>query len=220
MCVSDGKAARMGGQTRRLRCLSLRTWVALVCCAWLVVFSRTGLAQAQVDAASAAGRRCRSRCSSVRARTSASTPAIWRRSAARQGGAEAHQRGRRHPAPAASSCRSSTTSATPQQTVANVKAGARRPAHRRHDRPGQLDRAKAAFDALGTDIGASGIPFLSDITVNSIFEKHAQRLHDAGLAGRRAPAGDGRSSSRRATSGGRPSSASRTRCSARVSATG
>lgn len=33
--------------------------------------------------------------------------------------------------------------------------------------------AKETFDALGSDIDASGIPFLSDITVNSIFEKHA-----------------------------------------------
>jgi ABC-type branched-subunit amino acid transport system substrate-binding protein len=30
-------------------------------------------------------------------------------------------------------------------------------------------RAKATFDVLGGDIGASGIPFLSDITVNSVF---------------------------------------------------
>jgi hypothetical protein len=35
----------------------------------------------------------------------------------------------------------------------------------------QTARAKAVFDAVGRDIGASGVPFLSDITVNSIFEK-------------------------------------------------
>jgi hypothetical protein len=35
----------------------------------------------------------------------------------------------------------------------------------------QTARAKAVFDAVGADIGASGVPFLSDITVNSIFEK-------------------------------------------------
>jgi hypothetical protein len=35
----------------------------------------------------------------------------------------------------------------------------------------QATRAKAVFDAAGSDIGASGVPFLSDITVNSIFEK-------------------------------------------------
>src|SRR5262245_13729699 len=35
----------------------------------------------------------------------------------------------------------------------------------------QTTRASAVFDAVGSDIGASGIPFLSDITVNSIFEK-------------------------------------------------
>ena len=35
----------------------------------------------------------------------------------------------------------------------------------------QSNRAKAVFEAVGEEIGASGIPFLSDITVNSIFEK-------------------------------------------------
>jgi ABC-type branched-subunit amino acid transport system substrate-binding protein len=35
----------------------------------------------------------------------------------------------------------------------------------------QTTRAKAIFDAVGSDIGASGIPFLSDISVNSIYEK-------------------------------------------------
>lgn len=35
----------------------------------------------------------------------------------------------------------------------------------------QTARAKAVFDAVGSDIGASGIPFLSDISINSIFEK-------------------------------------------------
>jgi hypothetical protein len=33
-------------------------------------------------------------------------------------------------------------------------------------------RAKATFDALGHDIAASGIPFLSDISLNSIFADH------------------------------------------------
>ncbi len=33
-------------------------------------------------------------------------------------------------------------------------------------------RAKAVFDALGKDIGASGIPFLSEISVSSIFERY------------------------------------------------
>ncbi|MDX2204087.1 MAG: ABC transporter substrate-binding protein [Hyphomicrobiaceae bacterium] len=36
----------------------------------------------------------------------------------------------------------------------------------------QTARAKAVFDAVGADIAASGIPFLSDIGVGSIFEKH------------------------------------------------
>jgi Periplasmic binding protein len=35
----------------------------------------------------------------------------------------------------------------------------------------QTARAKTVFDAVGSDIGASGVPFLSDITVNSVFEK-------------------------------------------------
>ena len=33
-------------------------------------------------------------------------------------------------------------------------------------------RAKATFDALGREISASGIPFLSDISLNSIFADH------------------------------------------------
>ena len=33
-------------------------------------------------------------------------------------------------------------------------------------------RAKATFDALGGEIGATGIPFLSDISLNSIFADH------------------------------------------------
>lgn len=33
-------------------------------------------------------------------------------------------------------------------------------------------RAKAVFDALGSEIAKSGIPFLSDISVSSIFERH------------------------------------------------
>ena len=37
----------------------------------------------------------------------------------------------------------------------------------------QTNRAQAVFNAVGTEIGASGIPFLSDITVNSIYGKHA-----------------------------------------------
>ncbi|HWB47056.1 MAG TPA: ABC transporter substrate-binding protein [Hyphomicrobiaceae bacterium] len=36
----------------------------------------------------------------------------------------------------------------------------------------QTARGQAVFDALGPDIGASRIPFLSDITVNSVFEKY------------------------------------------------
>jgi hypothetical protein len=35
----------------------------------------------------------------------------------------------------------------------------------------QTARAQKVFDALGSNIAASGVPFLSDITVNSIFEK-------------------------------------------------
>ena len=35
------------------------------------------------------------------------------------------------------------------------------------------DGATPPFNALDADIGAEAIPFLSDISVNSIFEKHA-----------------------------------------------
>lgn len=34
-------------------------------------------------------------------------------------------------------------------------------------------RAKAVFDAAGREIGESGIPFLSDIAINSIYDRHA-----------------------------------------------
>ena len=74
---------------------------------------------------------------------------------------------------AGSSSRSSTTSGRRTRTIANVKEALANPQYRGHDRPVRHDRAKAAFDAVGSDIGASGIPFLSDITVNSIFEKQA-----------------------------------------------
>ena len=59
----------------------------------------------------------------------------------------------------------------PEQTIANVKQALTNPHTVAMIGLSGTDRAKAAFDAIGSDIGASGIPFLSDITVNSIFEK-------------------------------------------------
>ena len=81
-------------------------------------------------------------------------------------------------------------------------------------------RAKAAFDSLAREINDTRIPFLSDISINSLFAKYPQRLHDAPLAGRRAPAGAHpvRAASRELRR--RPSSASRTICSAPRSPTG
>ena len=61
----------------------------------------------------------------------------------------------------------------PARTVANVKQALANPNTVAMVGLSSTDRAKAAFDAVGSEIGASGIPFLSDITVNSIFEKQA-----------------------------------------------
>ena len=59
----------------------------------------------------------------------------------------------------------------PEQTIANVRAALANPQTVGMIGLSQTARAKATFDALGTEIGASGIPFLSDITLNSIFAK-------------------------------------------------
>jgi ABC-type branched-subunit amino acid transport system substrate-binding protein len=60
----------------------------------------------------------------------------------------------------------------PQRTIANVKKALADPQTVAMIGLSNTARAKAAFDALGSDITASGVPFLSDIAVNSIFEKH------------------------------------------------
>lgn len=57
------------------------------------------------------------------------------------------------------------------QAIANVRAALANPQTVGLIGLSQTARAKATFDAVGAEIGASGIPFLSDITVNSIFEK-------------------------------------------------
>jgi hypothetical protein len=59
------------------------------------------------------------------------------------------------------------------RTIANVKQALANPSTVAMVGLAATDRAKPAFDALGSEIGASGIPFLSDISVNSIFEKQA-----------------------------------------------
>jgi substrate-binding family protein len=61
----------------------------------------------------------------------------------------------------------------PERTVANVREALANPNTVAMIGLSNSARAKKAFDELGSDIGASGIPFLSDITVNSIFAKHA-----------------------------------------------
>jgi hypothetical protein len=60
-----------------------------------------------------------------------------------------------------------------QRTIANVREALANPNTVAMIGLSNSAFAKDAFDALGSDIGASGIPFLSDIAVNSIFEKHA-----------------------------------------------
>lgn len=58
-----------------------------------------------------------------------------------------------------------------ERTIANVREALANPHTVAMVGLSTTDRAKATFDALGGDIRASGIPFLSDITVSSIFEK-------------------------------------------------
>ncbi len=57
------------------------------------------------------------------------------------------------------------------RAIANVKQALANPNTVAMIGLSQTARAKAVLDAAGSDIGSSGIPFLSDITVNSIFEK-------------------------------------------------
>jgi hypothetical protein len=58
-----------------------------------------------------------------------------------------------------------------RRAIANVKQALANPNIVAMIGLSQSTRAKAVFDVVGSAIGASGIPFLSDITVNSIFEK-------------------------------------------------
>jgi hypothetical protein len=62
--------------------------------------------------------------------------------------------------------------ANSQRTTANVKQALANPSTIAMLGLANSARAKDAFDAVGREIGASGIPFLSEITVNRIFEKH------------------------------------------------
>ena len=57
----------------------------------------------------------------------------------------------------------------PQQTVANVRSAVEDPRTIALVGLSNADRAKAAFDAVGGDIKNSQIPFVSDLSVNSIF---------------------------------------------------
>lgn len=59
------------------------------------------------------------------------------------------------------------------QTTANLKASLTDPATLAVIGLTNSNRAKVAFDALGADIDRDGVPFISDISVNSIFAKHA-----------------------------------------------
>jgi ABC-type branched-subunit amino acid transport system substrate-binding protein len=61
----------------------------------------------------------------------------------------------------------------PERAVANARQALANPYTVAMIGLAHSGRAKAVFDAVGSDIGASGILFLSDITVNEIFGKHA-----------------------------------------------
>jgi hypothetical protein len=61
----------------------------------------------------------------------------------------------------------------PERTIANVKKALANPHTVAMIGISATDRAKETFNALGGEIGASGIPFLSDISLNGIFEKQA-----------------------------------------------
>jgi Periplasmic binding protein len=64
----------------------------------------------------------------------------------------------------------------PERAISNVKQALANPNTVAMVGLSSSTRAKAVFEAVGGDIGASGIPFLSDISVNSIFEKQANVL--------------------------------------------
>ncbi|HZA00803.1 MAG TPA: ABC transporter substrate-binding protein [Hyphomicrobiaceae bacterium] len=61
----------------------------------------------------------------------------------------------------------------PERTIANVKKALAIPQTVAMIGLSATDRAEKTFNALGGEIGASGIPFLSDISLNGIFEKQA-----------------------------------------------
>jgi len=63
--------------------------------------------------------------------------------------------------------------ADPKQTIANVRSALADPQMLAMIGITNSNRAKAVFDMLGKDIGASGIPFVSDVSVNSLFASYA-----------------------------------------------
>jgi ABC-type branched-subunit amino acid transport system substrate-binding protein len=60
-----------------------------------------------------------------------------------------------------------------ERTIANLKEALKNPNTIAMIGLANSNLANAAFDAVGGAIGESGIPFLSDISVNNVFEKHA-----------------------------------------------
>jgi len=60
-----------------------------------------------------------------------------------------------------------------ERTIANMKEALKNPNTIAMIGISNSNVANATFDALGAAIGESGIPFLSDIGVNNVFEKHA-----------------------------------------------
>lgn len=60
-----------------------------------------------------------------------------------------------------------------ERTIANMKEALKNPNTIAMIGMSNSNLANATFDAVGTAIGDSGIPFLSDISINSIYEKQA-----------------------------------------------
>lgn len=61
----------------------------------------------------------------------------------------------------------------PQKTIANVRTALANPNTVAIVGLANTTTAKTLFDTLGNEIGASGIPFLSDLSLTSLFEKHS-----------------------------------------------
>lgn len=168
--VGCGKGGRIVKPPRRPYCRLLWIWVALLCCAWIAVLSRIDPALAQVDAASAAepplsvavfisSRKDQCYDSGI----SSAIQQLVKAEQNRINAAGGILRRRLD-------VQILDDQLNAEKAVANVKAALANPRTVAMVGLAGTDRAKAVFDALRTEIAASGIPFLSDITVNKLFE--------------------------------------------------